>query len=166
MAKLEFPRFTSDDLTKWFNRVNQFFEFQGTLEAQKVSLASYHLEGEANQWWQWIRMTFREEGCNLSWANFEDELWAHFGPLECEDFDEALSRIRQDDGIQMFKPRTLKEAISLARMKDDQLTKHRRFARPAPPTRAPLALPPVSRAAALAPTVPIWRLTWMKCSGG
>ena len=26
-AKLEFPRFFGDDLTKWFNRVNQFFEF-------------------------------------------------------------------------------------------------------------------------------------------
>jgi hypothetical protein len=35
-----------------------------------------------------------EEGRVLSWANFEDELWAHFGPSECEDFDEALSRIR------------------------------------------------------------------------
>ena len=61
-AKLEFPRFSGDDPTEWFNRVNQFFEFQNTLEAHKVSLASYHLEGEANQWWQWIRRTFQEEG--------------------------------------------------------------------------------------------------------
>ncbi|RVW35807.1 hypothetical protein CK203_082532 [Vitis vinifera] len=61
-AKLEFPRFSRDDPTEWFNRVNQFFEFQNTPEAQKVSLASYHLEGEANQWWQWIRRTFQEEG--------------------------------------------------------------------------------------------------------
>ena len=59
-AKLEFPRFSGDNLTEWFNRVNQFFEFQNTLEAQKVSLTSYHLEGEANQWWQWIRRTFQE----------------------------------------------------------------------------------------------------------
>ena len=26
-AKLEFPRFSGDDPTEWFNRVNQFFEF-------------------------------------------------------------------------------------------------------------------------------------------
>ncbi|RVW18803.1 hypothetical protein CK203_098359 [Vitis vinifera] len=57
-AKLEFPRFFGDDPTEWFS----FFEFQNTLEAQKVSLASYHLEGEANQWWQWICRTFQEEG--------------------------------------------------------------------------------------------------------
>jgi hypothetical protein len=34
------------------------------------------------------------------------------------------------DGIRMFKLQTLKEAISLARMKDDQLTRQRRFVRP------------------------------------
>ena len=33
----------------------KLFEYQGTIEAQKVSLASFHLEGEANQWWQWLR---------------------------------------------------------------------------------------------------------------
>jgi hypothetical protein len=57
-TRLEFPRFSGDDPTVWFNCVNQFFEFQNTPEAQKVSLASYHLEGEANQWWQWLPKTF------------------------------------------------------------------------------------------------------------
>jgi hypothetical protein len=33
------------------------------------------------------------------------------------------------DGIQMFKLRTLKEVISLARMKDDQLARQRRRVR-------------------------------------
>ena len=178
--------------------MNQFFEFQNTPEAQKVSLASYHLEGEANQWWQWIRRTFQEEGRVLSWMNFEDELWARFGPSKCEDFDEALSRIRQvgslrdyqreferlgnrvqgwtqralvgtfmgglrpdvSDGIRMFKPQTLKEVISLARMKDDQLARQRRLGRLAPPMRAPLGLPPTQRAAAPAPVAPVRRLSW------
>ena len=156
-AKLAFPKFSGDDPTEWFNRVNQFFEFQNTAKTQKVSLASYHLEGEANQWWQWIRRNFQDEGRAIAWVNFEDELWASFGPSECENFDEALSRIRQtgslceyqreferlgnrvrgwtqkalvgtfmgglrtdiSDGIRMFKPQTLKDAINFARMKDD-----------------------------------------------
>lgn len=50
LAKLEFPRFSGNDPTEWFTRVDQFFEYQGTSETQKVSLASFHLEGEANQW--------------------------------------------------------------------------------------------------------------------
>ncbi|XP_035544589.1 uncharacterized protein LOC118347983 [Juglans regia] len=194
-AKLEFPRFSGDDPKEWVNRVNQFFEFQNTPDNQKVTLASYHLEGEANQWWQWIRRTFQEEGRILSWIDFEEELWARFGPSDCEDFDEALSRIRQtgslrdyqwefeqlgnrvkgwtqkalvgtfmgglktevSDGIRMFKPQTLKDAIRFARMRDDQLMRQRRFLRPAPPLRAPPSLPPANRAA---PVAPVRRLSW------
>ena len=32
-AKLEFPWFSGDDLTEWFNHVNKFFEFQNTPKA-------------------------------------------------------------------------------------------------------------------------------------
>jgi len=199
-ARLEFPKFSRDDPTEWFNRVNQFFAFQNTLELQKVPLASYHLEGEANQWWQWVRRLTEEEGRVLSWANFEDELCALFGPSECEDFDESLSRIRQggslrdyqreferlgnrvrgwtqkalvgifmgglkteiSDGIRMFKPQTLKEAISLARMKDDRLNRQRRFSRPAPspPMRSIISPPNFNRAVPTVPTTPIRHLTW------
>lgn len=87
----------------------------------------------------------------ILWEKFQVELWARFGPSGCEDFDEALSRIKQlgtlrdyqrefeklgnrvrgwtqkalvrtfmgglkaeiSDGIQMFKPNSLKETINL-----------------------------------------------------
>ena len=64
--KLEFPKFASNDPTEWFNRVGQFFEFQEVSEDQKVQLAVYHLEGEANQWWQWLRKAYREKGRNIT----------------------------------------------------------------------------------------------------
>jgi hypothetical protein len=51
--------------------VDQFFEFQGTIEAQKVSLASFHLQGEANQWWKWLRRSFREEDREVTGAFFK-----------------------------------------------------------------------------------------------
>lgn len=57
-----------------------------------MSLASFYLEGEANQWWQWLRRAYKEERKNVTWEIFEEELWAHFGPIECEDFDKALSK--------------------------------------------------------------------------
>jgi hypothetical protein len=62
LAKLEFPRHSDDDPTEWCNRVEQFFEYQDTMAAHKVSLASFHLEDEANQWWQWLRRAYNEEG--------------------------------------------------------------------------------------------------------
>lgn len=42
LANLQILRYSSDDPTKWFNKVGQFFEYQ------------FLLEGEANQWWQWL----------------------------------------------------------------------------------------------------------------
>ena len=64
-------------------------------ENQKVSLASFHLKREANQWWQWLQRAYEEEGRSVTWELFEEELCARFGPIKCEDFDEALSKVRQ-----------------------------------------------------------------------
>ena len=88
-----------------------------------------------------------------------EELWARFGPTNCEDFDEALSKVKQTgtlrdyqkeferhgnrvqgwtqkalvgtfigglkpeiaEEILLFRLRTLKEAINLARMRGEQL---------------------------------------------
>lgn len=195
-AKLDFPRFSGDDPTEWFNRVEQYFEYQATADNQKVTMAAYHLEGEANQWWQWLRKILQIEGQVASWERFQEELWARFGPSACEDFDEALSRIKQvgtlrdyqrkferlgnkvkgwtqkalvgtfmgglnteiADGIRMFKPQSLKDVINLAKMRDDQLTRQKRFLR-LPPASAPLNFPPANR---VAPTTPgsIKRLSW------
>jgi len=70
LAKLEFPIYSGNDPTEWFNIVDQFFEYQSTIEAQKVSLASFHLQGEANQWWQWLRRAYKDEERELTWLIF------------------------------------------------------------------------------------------------
>jgi hypothetical protein len=126
----------------------------------------------------------------VTWDIFQEELWARFGPTECEDFDEALSKVKQErslreyqkeferlgnrvhgwpqkalvgtfmgglkpeitDDIRMFKPKSIKKASSLARMRDEQLNHQRRSTRSIhrttadyhPPTRFKIA-PPMKR---------------------
>ncbi|RVX01183.1 hypothetical protein CK203_036143 [Vitis vinifera] len=115
----------------------------------------------------------------------------------CEDFDEALSRIKQlgtlrdyqrefeklgnrvrgwtqkalvrtfmgglkaeiSDGIQMFKPNSLKETINLTRMRNEQLARQWQFIRP-PPMRAPLALPQPTCVAPATPVALVKHLSW------
>ena len=123
--------------------------------------------------WQWLRRAYEEEGRSVTWESFEEELWARFRPTKCEDFDEALSKVRQirslrnyqkeferfgnrvhgwsqkalvgsfmgglrfkiSEAIRMFKPKTLKEVISLAHMNDEQLQRQKEFSqRPPSPT--------------------------------
>lgn len=58
LVKLNFPRFDgSEDPTSWLCRVGQFFDFHHTQEEDRVPLASFHLEGEAQMWYQ----LFKEE---------------------------------------------------------------------------------------------------------
>lgn len=158
-------------------------------------LVSFHLEGEANQWWQWLRRSYQDEGKVVTWEVFVEELWARFGPTDCEDFDEALSCVKQtstlrdyqkeferlgnrvqgwtqkalvgtfmgglkpeiSEEIRLFRPRTLKEAISLARMRDEQMTRQRRLLRSPIFNRSPTAQVTNQRASL---TVPFKRLSW------
>ncbi|KAF2295031.1 hypothetical protein GH714_031162 [Hevea brasiliensis] len=138
---------------------------QGTPDSEKVSLASYHLRGEANEWWQWLRRTHTEAGTAVTWAIFSEELWSRFGPTDCEHSDESLSKIRQTDSCEiingsskdwvtgMFKPKTLKEAISLARMRDEQLLRQKKAIRPS--YQMSFLSPTTSK-----PSTPIKRLSW------
>ena len=163
-TKLDFPRYSGDDPTVWLDRVMQYFDYQGTRGERKVVLAAFHLDGEANQWWQWLKKVYHEENKVVTWEKFKKELLVRFGPTEADDFDEALSRICQHgtlkeyqreferlanrvDGwpqkalvgtfmgglkediaseTRMFKPKTLFEAIELARIKDESMNKQRR----------------------------------------
>jgi hypothetical protein len=166
-TKLEFPRYSGDDPTVWLNRVVQYFDYKQTPEEQKVSLAAFHLESEANQWWQWLQKLYTEERLPITWEAFERELLVRFGPTEVEDYDEALTKIQQMgtlreyqqeferlanrvegwrqkalvgaflgglkqdivSAIRMFKPKTLRDAIELARMRDENLSKSRKATR-------------------------------------
>lgn len=103
LAKLEFPKYFCNNPTEWVNWVEQFFEYQGTLATQKVLLASFHLEGEVNQWWQWLHQAYKEDDRWVIWEIFVEELWACFGPIDYEDFDEALSKVRQTSSLHDYQ---------------------------------------------------------------
>ncbi|KAJ8752590.1 hypothetical protein K2173_005479 [Erythroxylum novogranatense] len=160
LAKLEFSKYSGEDPTEWFARVSQFFEYQETPDSAKVSLASYHLRGEANEWWQWLRRTHTEAGKDVSWEIFSEELWSRFGPTDCEDFDESLSKIRQTGELRDYQQeferlgnRTSKDAISLARMKNEQLLRQKKAIRPYFQVSS-------SSPTQIKPSTPVRRLTW------
>lgn len=76
---------------------------QNTAEEQKLTLAVFHLEGEANQWWQWLKKVYHEERLPVTWEIFEKEVRTQFGPTKYEDFNEALSRILQHSALREYQ---------------------------------------------------------------
>ena len=65
--------------------------------------AAFHLEGEVNQWWQWMKNVYHEENMTITWEGFEKELLIQFGPTEIKDYDEALSRIQQSSTLRHYQ---------------------------------------------------------------
>jgi hypothetical protein len=50
-----------------------------------------------------LRRSYKEEGREVTWDIFQEELWARFGPIECEDFDEALSKVKQERSLREYQ---------------------------------------------------------------
>ncbi|KAL6311349.1 hypothetical protein AAG906_025635 [Vitis piasezkii] len=44
-----------------------------------------------------------EEDRLVAWELFEEELWARFGPTKCENFDEALTKVRQIGSLRDYQ---------------------------------------------------------------
>ena len=97
--KMEFPRFPEeDDPLGWIYKAEHYFDFFGTDDAQKVRLASFHMEGEELQWFQWARCLTTHP----SWEEFIKILCQEFGPSEMEDSAESLVKLRQDGTLRDY----------------------------------------------------------------
>lgn len=177
--KLHFPRFSGDDPTGWIYQAEQYFAFQNVTEGDRVSLASFHLDGIALQWHQWFAKTRGP----ITWAEYTKELLLRFGPTEYDDPFESLHRLKQSTTVATYiesverlsyrienlpesfllgcfvgglkeeirlevklkKPRTVVDAMGLARLVEEKMGLRRRF----PPfTRIPSIQPPSSTPAA------------------
>jgi hypothetical protein len=100
VAKLNFPKYDgTEDPTSWVCRAEQFFEFQNTAEEDKVGLAAYHLEGEAQLWYQ----LFKETEEAASWGNLKDSLHVRYGPTQFDDFFGDLTKLRQTGTVREYQ---------------------------------------------------------------
>ncbi|KAK8947224.1 hypothetical protein KSP39_PZI006735 [Platanthera zijinensis] len=68
-------------------------------EAQWVQLAAFHLEEDAYQWTQWFL-----RGRNFApWPEFVEAFSARFGPLEYEDVEATLQKLRQRGSVTEYR---------------------------------------------------------------
>lgn len=90
--KMDFPRFNEgDDPLGWIYKAEHYFDFFNIDDAKKIKLASFHMEREALQWFQWARCLTTYS----SWEEFTKILCQEFGPSEMEDLAESLVKLRQ-----------------------------------------------------------------------
>ncbi|KAG8362684.1 hypothetical protein BUALT_BualtUnG0050800 [Buddleja alternifolia] len=79
--KVEFPHYDGEDTRTWIKKCNRYFQIVTTItEEQKVPLASIHLEGKAELWFQ----SFMEGGDLPSWDQFITALLKRFDDQDPE----------------------------------------------------------------------------------
>ena len=50
--KLDVPRFDDSDATCWIFKITQFFEYHTTPDHERLTIASFYMEGQALAWFQ------------------------------------------------------------------------------------------------------------------
>ncbi|KAL4197196.1 hypothetical protein AMTRI_Chr04g249880 [Amborella trichopoda] len=100
MVKLDFPKFNGEeDPTSWVRRADQFFEFHHTPEEDRVPLASFNLEADAQLWYQ----PMKEVGGIASWNDFKSSLHAHYGPTQFQDIFDDLTKLQQTGFVREYQ---------------------------------------------------------------
>src|SRR4051812_25200046 len=52
--KLDVPKFDGTDAPGWIFKISQFFDYHQTPEAERLTVASFYMEGPALGWYQWM----------------------------------------------------------------------------------------------------------------
>ena len=98
-SRIDFPHFNGEDPTGWIYKAKKFFRYQHTVANERVALASFHLQDDALQWYQW----FEKARPNITWEEFTQALCVRFGPTDYEDFDKALAKLQQIGTVREYQ---------------------------------------------------------------
>ncbi|XP_028181354.1 uncharacterized protein LOC114368228 [Glycine soja] len=90
-VKLDIPRFDGRDPMGWIFKISQLFEYQNTPEEERITVASFYLDGAALSWYQWM---FRN-GFITSWSGFLQALESRLAPSYYDDPKGALFKLTQ-----------------------------------------------------------------------
>ncbi|KAK6248100.1 hypothetical protein QUC31_019665 [Theobroma cacao] len=95
-TKLNFPRFNGqEDSLGWLCRCKHFFCHQQTPEEEKVNLASFHLEGNAQLWFLQMEVDTPQP----SWDEFKRQCHLRFGPPIRSHKLGELAKLRQSGTV-------------------------------------------------------------------
>ena len=96
--KLEVPRFDGSEPIGWIYKINQFFEYHGTPETERLTVASFYMEGRALAWFQWMN----SNGQFTSWSSFIQALRTRFAPSQYDDPTGALFKLVQKETVAQY----------------------------------------------------------------
>jgi hypothetical protein len=97
-VKLDFPRFDGKNVMNWIFKAEQFFDYHNTPDADRLIIASVHLDHDVVPWYQMLQRThpFR------SWQEFTRALELDFGPSAYDCPRAALFKLNQGGSVSEY----------------------------------------------------------------
>ena len=93
--KLDVPQFDGHDPLGWIFKISQFFDYQGTPEEDRITIASFYLDSAALSWFQWMY----RNGFITSWQALLQAIETRFAPSIYDDPRGALFKLVQRGSI-------------------------------------------------------------------
>ncbi|KAH0714832.1 hypothetical protein KY284_007737 [Solanum tuberosum] len=126
-SRLDFPRFSGQDLKTWLYKVDQFFSMDEIPYSQRVKVTSIHLDGKAIAWHR-SYMKARNTDVDPTWTEYILALNERFGD-GYEDSMESIKHMEQTSNVRAYQaefdrlltgaPKTLMQAYKLARLQEE-----------------------------------------------
>lgn len=96
--KLEFPRFNGKHVLDWIFKAKQFFGYYNTPDAERLIIASVHLEQEVVPWFQMVNRSRPFQ----SWNDFTRALELDFGPSIYDCPRASLFKLQQNKSVNEY----------------------------------------------------------------
>ncbi|GAU40457.1 hypothetical protein TSUD_141370 [Trifolium subterraneum] len=89
---------TLPDPLGWIFKISQFFVYHNTPEEERITVASFYLDGAALAWYQWMYKNAQI----LSWAQFLHALELRFAPTAYDDPRGKLFKLHQTTSVSSY----------------------------------------------------------------
>ncbi|XP_071728214.1 uncharacterized protein [Rutidosis leptorrhynchoides] len=134
VTKLDFPKFDGDDVRGWIYRCNQFFTVDRVEDDDKVRIASIHMYKKALNWHQqYTRIHVEDPLAELKHLRQTGTVEAYY-----DEFEQLLNKVdisvqqaislflaglqkEIELNVRMFRPTSLEDAYSLAKLQEDTI---------------------------------------------
>ena len=98
ILKLDVPRFDGSDPFGWVFKISQFFEYHGIPDSERLTVASFYMEGPALAWFQWMARNHQLP----SWSGFLQAIEARFALSPYEDPTGQLFKLVQKGTVREY----------------------------------------------------------------
>jgi hypothetical protein len=96
--KLDVPKFDGTDPTGWIFKISQFFDYHQTPENDRLTIASFYMDGPALSWYQ----SMHRNGQINSWYGLLQDRENRFAPTFYDEPSSALFKLTQRGSVNSY----------------------------------------------------------------